>query len=429
MKPSKVLIVLGSMYPYASATPAIMYRIADELHDRYGVEIRLLGQMTERGAAAKYPSWYLTDRYHYYNVIPYGLPSQKEHLLRLILHPSCWLFRLRLQFLRYPDWMEYRKVLHRALREEPDIDCVICSQCPHDTAYAAARSDLRIPLFTYKMDPWGTHYRCRDNPGYLRDEQWTDDRSAAVFVTPEIYKVYQNGICRMPTERVIPVDFPNLIPPDRTKQVTLGEDGIHCAFVGSFYPDIRSPEFLFELFRKLEDSGIVLHIIGNTIREEQAYRPRLPSNIKLHGQVSKEEADAFMNAADILVNVGNSIDNQIPSKIVDYIARGKPILNLCKLPYCPTLRYTEKYPLALNLQESDGLSRETVERVDAFCRDKRTIPFEQVRALYPECTPEYVGRQVYETLCRFLEQSGPGAGRTSSGDGKNGRGHRLRTRY
>ncbi|WP_300692495.1 glycosyltransferase [uncultured Oscillibacter sp.] len=409
MRPSKVLMVVGRVCPLADATSSIMYRVADELRGRYGVEIRFLGKMTREGAAGSYPTRYLKDEYRYYQTVS-GELTNLEKLRRLALHPGCWPYRLRKELLRYPDWREYRRALRAALREEPDIDCVICSEHPPDTAYAAGRADLKVPLFVYKLDPWGTHYAWRGDPRYLREELLTDSRCAAVFVTPEIREAYRSGPYRMPEERVVPVDFPTLAPPEGTGRAAFAEEGaVHCAFVGRFYPDIRTPDFLFELFRRLEGTGIVLHIVGNSVHEERAYRPGLPSNIRLHGQVPTGEAAAFMNAADVLVSVGNSIDDQTPSKIVEYIARGKPILNICKLPNCPTLRYTEKYPLALNIQEADGLAPETVERVRAFCRDRRTLSFEQVRALYPECTPEYVGRQVYETLCRFLDRPRDGA--------------------
>ena len=83
----------------------------------------------------------------------------------------------------------------------------------------------------------------------------------------------------------------------------------------------------------------------------------------------------------------------------------RSILNLCKIPGCLTLPYLEKYPLSLILQEADGLRPETVEQAEAFLRENRgrKLPFEEVAALFPECTPEYVGRQIWEVLRSITE--------------------------
>ena len=43
----------------------------------------------------------------------------------------------------------------------------------------------------------------------------------------------------------------------------------------------------------------------------------------------------------------------MPSKTLEYINTGKPMVNFYKFADCPTLYYTKRYPLALNLPEED----------------------------------------------------------------------------
>lgn len=401
----KLLIVTDNLPPHTSANSNIMLRLADMLSARYGVEVSFLGYQTGEGAMP-YRTWAVPTVYRYTQALPEHLPKW-EKLCRLALHPTLWPFRAALSCSRYPTWRAYRRLLKQALREEPGFDCVLCAVCPYDTLYAAAKTVKDIPLAVWKLDPWGAHALHLDDRRYWKDEQCADSRCDAIFVTAPIYRDYQTGVNRAPLEKIHQLEFPNLRPPvwDAALAPRFDSGKLNCAYVGQLYPDIRSPKFLFDLFRQWEGTDIVLHVIGNTELQAQQYGPELPSNVILHGIVSPREAEQYMQAADILVNLGNTVPNQLPSKLISYLACGKPILNLCKIPGCLTLPYLEKYPLSLILQEADGLRPETVEQAEAFLRENRgrKLPFEEVAALFPECTPEYVGRQIWEVLRSITE--------------------------
>ena len=61
--------------------------------------------------------------------------------------------------------------------------------------------------------------------------------------------------------------------------------------------------------------------------------------------------------ADILVSLGNFYDNQMPSKLFVYFGSGKPVLHLAVSESDPTLPYLARYPLALVLHRSEGVTR------------------------------------------------------------------------
>ena len=90
----------------------------------------------------------------------------------------------------------------------------------------------------------------------------------------------------------------------------------------------------------------------------------------------------------------------MPSKILDYISSGKPILNICKIRNCPTLPLMERYPMGLTIFEDEGISDLVSERVKEFCLQNKgkQVPYEQIEKLYPECTIEYVGKQFDDTI-------------------------------
>ena len=110
---------------------------------------------------------------------------------------------------------------------------------------------------------------------------------------------------------------------------------VRLVFIGTLYRSLRSPEPLLHLFAKLLASdlspSIELHFYGNIQNcsdSFEAYRRLLGHSIHLHGLAPREQAFAAMRDASILVNIGNTSAYQLPSKVVEYLAMYKPIINM-----------------------------------------------------------------------------------------------------
>ena len=141
-----------------------------------------------------------------------------------------------------------------------------------------------------------------------------------------------------------------------------------CLFCGSIYGGIRNPDYTIRLFKPLiEHDKVELHFVG--VCRDEISEEFKDLNIFCHGMVPLDKAMEFMNQADFLVNIGNSVINQVPSKIFDYISMGKPIINVCKSRKCSTLPYFERYPLAINLFEEKNIFDKQVECLGRFITD------------------------------------------------------------
>ena len=94
------------------------------------------------------------------------------------------------------------------------------------------------------------------------------------------------------------------------------------------------------------------------------------------------------------MNLGNAVDNQLPSKLFDYFAAGKPVLHLCVIENDPALPYLARYPLALVLHKKNGVTPEVVDTLRRWLTDVQgqCLPYAQVAALYPEFTPGVVAQ-------------------------------------
>ncbi|MBR0214875.1 MAG: hypothetical protein IJL95_09160, partial [Solobacterium sp.] len=124
-------------------------------------------------------------------------------------------------------------------------------------------------------------------------------------------------------------------------------------------------------------------------------------NVTFIDPVPAAEAEAVMMAADVLVNIGNSVDNQIPSKIFDYISSGRPVLNLYKIRNCPSLHYFREYPAVVHVFEDDAENPDTIRTVRDFLDNARQMILPDaamIRQIWKENTPETVRAHIMDAL-------------------------------
>ena len=136
---------------------------------------------------------------------------------------------------------------------------------------------------------------------------------------------------------------------------------IKLLYVGNYYRPVRKPAFLLRVFRMLMTTHLrdrlELHFVGR-VRDVMdyfvPYRDLLDSKkIVLHGMVDHRKALNAMSDADILVNSGNETSYQVPSKLPDYLAAGKPIINFATINDDSTALFFKNYPLFLNIPDND----------------------------------------------------------------------------
>ena len=113
-----------------------------------------------------------------------------------------------------------------------------------------------------------------------------------------------------------------------------------------------------------------------------------------------ETALQAMADADIMINIGNSVPVHMPSKTLEYINTGKPFVNFYKMDACPTLYYTKRYPLCLNLSENDPDIESAAARFVEFCVENKgkTVDRAYIESEYADCTPEYIAKKILDAL-------------------------------
>ena len=159
--------------------------------------------------------------------------------------------------------------------------------------------------------------------------------NACVFTNEDTAAKYEGLICQSEKVKVIPhlVDVKKFYAGSCSLSQSAAEFPsarlINLVYIGGFHREIREPTQLFELMRQLnkETSSVFrLTIYGpengfNLSPDDCPY-------IEYKGEIQRGQAVELIGNADILINVDNKNCAMVPSKLVEYIGTGRPLINI-----------------------------------------------------------------------------------------------------
>lgn len=306
-----------------------------------------------------------------------------------------------------------------------DVDYVMAVGAPFENIRAAVALKKQYPklkLILLLFDLY-TH-----NPVYLledcslndmrermEEEQVWIDCADIIISASETKEQWKKSAFRNIGNKLFFLNFPSFrlqdtltFYDDKLKKNT---DTIDCVYTGTLYDDIRNPQFMLDVFCKLLSfhPNIRLHILGTGCEEIiSEFRGKMGEHLCVYGQRDRLYAQQFLNQADFLISIGNRTKTQLPSKIFEYIAMGKPIIHLYSIEEDACLRYLDIYPLACCIKESDSKLDEETENVSNFIKHSFSLRCDKTELAekYRESTPEYYA----EMLMALMEKSNPNRG-------------------
>ena len=242
-----------------------------------------------------------------------------------------WVTRDVLNRIVYPDirseWYLFARHKLQQLLTKNQYDLVVSSHEPAVDIflgfYARKKGvswivDLGDPLLTPYSRPWR---RKLD----LRVEKRVMQKASHVVVTDDKVidlLVQRHGEHLRPKFSTISQGFPAVQAAPTSK----ANECFTICFTGNFYSDFRNPEQLALALRALPDIGFELYLIGNNHR----FAPVFEGIHGVHflGQKNHSDCLAWQRASDLLINIGNVQNYQIPGKIYEYLGSRKPILHI-----------------------------------------------------------------------------------------------------
>lgn len=151
-------------------------------------------------------------------------------------------------------------------------------------------------------------------------------------------------------------------------------------FIGQLYQNIRHPRLLIDFFmraRKQLHDDVELHFVGGydgmegyieEIKNKEEFK-----SVVFHGRQTREFAIKMMHTADWLVNISNETVYQLPSKLVEYVSTGKPILNVCRSNEDSSVKFLQNYPSAISLNFENGITDAHVSTLTDFLKTSKPL--------------------------------------------------------
>jgi glycosyltransferase involved in cell wall biosynthesis len=330
-------------------------------------------------------------------------PAKRQSLLRGIANS---VYALTLKQLFWPDyafhWYPAAKEAALRLCRENRYDAMISVSHPftaHLVGRAVKQSNPQLHWIVDIGDPFSLLDEIALNNRMLygalnrRAEQSILTRSDAIAVTVERCRRDYLAAFEILPEKITVIP-PLLSLPSRAAaqpKDPFPPGGRHLVFIGTLYRALRDPSPLLALFAALRARRPDLHLhffgaVNDCAPCFAGVSSEIGRSIHLHGMVERDAVTAAMQAADILVNIGNSTPHQLPSKLVEYAAAAKPILNLAASDADSASDFLAEYPAALTLRlrgtEPDTASVEAAlafvaapPAIDAAAADRFLAPY------------------------------------------------------
>lgn len=259
-------------------------------------------------------------------------PSEKQSIMLM----GYRLIRNMLDMLLYPDvrteWLPFARRRIQHLMASRSFDAAISSHEPGVDLLLGLwlKKRFDLPWLVDLADPLLAPY----SPPWRR---WIDRRvERHVLATADRVLVTTPGLVDLLAERhgedlrrhchVVPQGFPAAQEP--TGGATRPRTMMEILFTGTLYQRFRNPVHLAEALRRLASSEIALTIVGDNAGFQKMFEGT--ANVRFLGKQDHFVCLEMQRRADVLLNIGNSQDFQIPGKVYEYLGAGPPILHIRK---------------------------------------------------------------------------------------------------
>lgn len=284
------------------------------------------------------------------------------------------------------------------LEKENNYDAIIGVSLPADTVIAGVGLDNFV---IYELDAITNNpqnngrikslYRNR----LMKMERKAFDSASLIIHMECNRQFFEKGKYDSYKSKSVYSDIPNLVVFPQ-KEIRKETDKILLAYFGTLTRDVRNPKYLIRLLEAIKDRANMtceFYSRGNCEDIIEDAEKKNPGVFYQKGYVTPEEVVRIQNETDFLLSIGNNLtgeDRSLPSKILEYIAIGKPIIHVYGGANDSAVKYLEKYGLACIVYPEKDLNSNT-EAVLRFITENRgkRVAFDKVKEMFPENTPDY----------------------------------------
>ena len=367
-KVKNILIVTHQFVPHQSPRTTRWKLIYDELVNRgFNVEvvtgtrqdgldsnIKYIGNKTASGIVSNLRKRSNTDQGSFYTNLSLNfLKKIYRFFYKFFVWPDYTMFWI------YSIWKNQKKINF-------DYDVIISVSLPfssHVAAYILNKEkrkkwimDIGDP-FSLKNNAYENNRFFYKSLNYYFENKFYKLANQIVFTHKEALLEHKEFF-NIPEEKITignPISSFNKTLFQNSKSYDYNLEPIKIGYFGILTKGVRSPHQTLNIFKNLD---YVFHWYTNPDSKNMILQNNIDHNKhKFFDMVSRDEALEKMGSSfHCLLSIGNLNPSQLPSKVIEYISTGKPVIHFAEIPNDPVIKIAEKFNnLIIITKNSDPL--------------------------------------------------------------------------
>lgn len=277
-----------------------------------------------------------------------------------------------------------------------------------DAIYYIKRRNPQQKVILYEIDPASNRYK---DARSLFEKVW---KFKSILWEKKIYE-HCDKIIHMKThsshfsqmcfrkyqDKVLYLDIPSFRI-DFLPTISKPDSKICMVYAGAFYPALRNPFPMLDVLKKLNRLVpiSVKVFTGSGMIEQIKKYVEDESSFFVSNYISQDALRLELCKADFLLDLGNKESDFLPSKTLQYMGTGKPIIHFMPDTGDVAVDYLRRYKDAISVFMDT--SENNINSIVSFIQKERLSPnicdSEKLMQLFLENTPQYTAKKLMEIL-------------------------------
>ncbi|QIV95707.1 hypothetical protein EDC55_10858 [Allofrancisella inopinata] len=291
-----------------------------------------------------------------------------------------------------------KKIVHELNLLKPDVIIPFC--LPYEGAYAAVeykkKYSAEVKIIPFLYDEFADN-NSLNRFVFLKKLKYFNNKKIEDYIIKESYliSITESTINLNKEQKALKYGFPLL-----SEKIKLNPVEYSFIYAGAFYKKLRNPEQVLQIMKEvviklngifnIYSSGNCNSIVDKYCLKDKVVRNEILSNEKVLEEMSK---------SNFLVIQGNKNTDQVPSKIIEAISFGKPIIYFYSDYNDVLLILLKKYGNAISIRLNCNIE-ESIDRICDFCFKNKNviISYKEIEKSFMEYKASYIVKDLIAKL-------------------------------
>ena len=408
-----LVIFLGGYYPSYSAPGLVIEKMLPELKKHFRITVLTVRRtLHSLGNEFEFKNVHVIEHSYFLNdrVVESRFLKKRSFPFWRVLDKLLMMLRNGVETHTY-NTRNALEALEQLYKCDP-FSALLAVSFPVEALQAGAlfkKAHQNIRFLSYSTDTWFQHPVLSLYPNKLlfcqrivRKELNAYMDADYCYFSPEIFRNAREFLLSV-LHKAASLNYLLLLPSEEAP-VMADKKEIHIVYAGTFSRHFRNPKYFLEVLdfmlmnyriRVCFDFYLVTHECSEMVVR---LREKHPDSVFIHPPVSGEKINMIIRESDVLLNFSNDLDNFAPSKIFDYIATGRPIIDVI---YKGRERNEvfKRYPALLEIVNPGDIEKDA-ERLVSYIStsEKNRVSFKTLADVYSEAMPSRVLSELIRKL-------------------------------